>query len=807
MQYVEGNEVLQNGIYVKPKVAFEKINDARANRQPVYIYGATGIGKTCFIKNYLWDTNYYYISAKKSRDINIDEISKDSEFTVVVIDDLNYVDEEDKKIKYKEIINELLDNPNVWLIMSSRGSMAKWLKIIYINYNFKLISEYDLRFGQLEIEAYFSKAKVGITASSIEQIIDEGQGNPLYTKLLALRFKEIKSRDIKDIIKLENNAIEKAKKDFYDFLEMHVYEQWDERFYDFMMKISILDSFTVDLAFCVTQEKEIGKILSKANEIGSFLEERQHTYDVEYVLRTAMILSMRRKLRQQYNVEYVRELYRRAARYYLHNGNICQALSMFEQSNDYDEKLNILIQNAKKHPGIGYYWELREHYFKLQDEVILQYPELMAGMSMVNSIMMNEEESEKYYKELQKYSKKYTGVNRKKAKELMIWLDVGLPHRSCVDIIKIMKNADVIFSKGFEINFGEVSLTNNEPTIMNGGKDFCEWSKIDKELASTIGKIIEKMLGKFGKGLVNIALAESFMEKGVENSYAFLHAERGRLEAESCGKKESVFASVGTIVWLCLIEGRYKDAMDMLDNFEKSVSDYSRLRPGIESLRLRLMLYRGDTLELMKWMEKAPNEDIEFCALDRYHYMLKARIYIAIGKLGKAAQILGKMIFYAEKINRTYIKIESELLMAIVFFRMGDKNYKNMLLKALEEAEEYHFVRIITREGGAILKLLQKCNYKWKDEKFKQQVMEECTLMASMYPAYLEEKQEGEDSLSENGMKILKMQAEGYSVDKIAKILNIAQSTVKYHCKENYRKLGVNGKAAAVSEAQKRKLI
>lgn len=51
------------------------------------------------------------------------------------------------------------------------------------------------------------------------------------------------------------------------------------------------------------------------------------------------------------------------------------------------------------------------------------------------------------------------------------------------------------------------------------------------------------------------------------------------------------------------------------------------------------------------------------------------------------------------------------------------------------------------------------------------------------------------------------MQAEGDSMNKIAGQLGLAEVTVKYHCRETYRKLGVNGKAAAVNEARKRKLI
>ncbi|MGN0578778.1 MAG: hypothetical protein ACI4J4_09165 [Ruminiclostridium sp.] len=48
---------------------------------------------------------------------------------------------------------------------------------------------------------------------------------------------------------------------------------------------------------------------------------------------------------------------------------------------------------------------------------------------------------------------------------------------------------------------------------MNGGKDFCEWSKHDREIAATAGNIVCTFLGKYGKGLVNAALAESFYEK------------------------------------------------------------------------------------------------------------------------------------------------------------------------------------------------------------------------------------------------------------------------------------------------------
>lgn len=79
--------------------------------------------------------------------------------------------------------------------------------------------------------------------------------------------------------------------------------------------------------------------------------------------------------------------------------------------------------------------------------------------------------------------------------------------------------------------------------------------------------------------------------------------------------------------------------------------------------------------------------------------------------------------------------------------------------------------------------------------------------MEKQYPAYLKEKVKGDIVLSENALNILRLQAEGYRVEEIAKKLHITGNTVKYHSKETYRKLGVSGKASAVNEAKNRGLI
>ena len=85
--------------------------------------------------------------------------------------------------------------------------------------------------------------------------------------------------------------------------------------------------------------------------------------------------------------------------------------------------------------------------------------------------------------------------------------------------------------------------------------------------------------------------------------------------------------------------------------------------------------------------------------------------------------------------------------------------------------------------------------------------MKECEHMAGFYPAYLKEKQEGNVVLSDKALKVLRLQAEGMSVEKIARQLGLSKAGVKYYNQETYKKLGVKNKTAAVTEARNRRLL
>lgn len=787
-------------IYIYPIHARKKMKLAQEQRQLVYIYGVTGIGKTMFIRNYLKNRKYMYFDAAVVTPEEL-EIPQDEELKTVVIDNLHFIEPGDMQ----ENILSLTKRKDIWLIIAGRGKNPSWLLGACLKYwTIMKISQDDLYLSKKEIEKYFELHGILLEEKSIDEILDKTYGNGLYLKHLRLQILwQGKNIDGK-ICTLDDEIWTEMERETSDYLEREVFEQWDERIAEFFMEMSIVERFNLKLAREITGKHDVECLIDKGFEIGNFLKAENE----EFYMMRPMQKTMQRMLAKRYSKEQRDELYYNAGRYYMQEGKTVEALQMFEICGNTRQISQILIENARINPGSGYLYQLRHYYKELPEEIIEDSLELLSGMSMLSSMLLNIDESERWYEKLKEKEKELHGSRKKTARGWLAYLDIGLPHRDNKNMIELLKNVGVLI-KNREMIFPELSVTSNSPSQMNGGKDFCEWSKKDKELAASIGKVMTRILGRSGAGFVELALAESYFEKGEEDYEVVRLLSTGQMQAESKGKLEQIFVAVGLMVTLHLISGQIEDAQRLLIDFKQRViqENADKLLPNIDNLFCKMYLYKGEKTEIVNWLKKAPTEVEEFYTFDRYMYLTKIRVYILYGKYTQAQSLIEKMFYYADVMHRTYIQMECKLLLAILQYRMGYTKWKETLQNAYTHIEEYHFVRLISREGIAILSLLKEADLEIQDEKFYKQVMAETKRVAEYYPSYLKEFHGEDGAFPENAIRILRLQAEGMSYEGIAKELGIATATVKYHCKQTYRKLGVSGKAAAVTEARKRKLI
>lgn len=784
---------MEKEIYIRPESAWRKLRGARESKQAVYIFGATGYGKTALWEHFLGRKKHVSFHGDSIHSEDVESLAEVTNITVVIDDLYCIVD----KLTQKAIA-KLAQRTDIWLILVSRSPVPTWLMAAYISASFLVITEKDLVFQESTLENYFEQWNVSVAKGDLKQILEVTKGNLLAIRQLALA--------LRDGEKLDEALWSRLKKRFWDYLSYYVYDKWDMELQEFFMEMSIVEQFDVYLAEMITGKKHVERLLHQAMETGNFLEYDNGTYR----MREALYISMKQQLERRWTKERRNNLYYNAGLAYEISGNTPKALEMYGQCGSQERISRLLVDNARKNPGNGYFYELRRYYLALPKEVVKEEPELMAALSMLQAMLLNIEASEQWYEELKSYAQEQDGAKKRVAKSWLIYLDIALPHRGNVNLADILKAAAGML-KNRQIILPEFSVTSNLPSMMNGGKDFCEWTKRDIQLAKTFGKPVEFVLGRYGKGLVSLALAESFFEKGQTDNYEVLvHANRGLMQARSGGKLEQVFVGNRILMELYLMEGHLEEAKSLLEEFKEQAEKEQgeKMLPNIRAMECRFFLYQGDRKKILGWMKEAPQENGDFCTLERYRYLTKIRIYLMEGKYDLAINLLQRLLYYAEVLKRTYIRMESNLLLAIAFYREGDSRWKQKMQEVLSQAEEYHFVRLISREGIAAWELLNS-GEAWtvQNQEFLDQVREETQKMAVQYPAYLKSSCEPDIVLSERALQILRLQAEGLSVAMIAKHLGIGENTVKYHTKQLYRKLGVNSRTAALAEARQWGLI
>lgn len=808
--------------YIRPKRALRRLKAAEEENITAYIYGVSGIGKTELIVRYLKQKKYQMFDAGRVSAEELEGIAESEKRKIVVIDNLHDLAMEEECDDIKEAIISLIEREDIWLILSGRCAVPPWLAAVRYREVFYVIEESELLFDEAQENQYIEYTKILLTPEQRKVSRSYCLGVPLGWYITWDVYKQIQLREgLKEgeyfSDKLFSELIDRGLSQMWDYLDWHVYDNWDIRIQEFLMEVSIVDCFTAYLAEMITGINNVESILSRVKWLGNFMMERTEKDEVVYEFRREMRISMRRRLKRKYNKEQIHALYENAGLYYQLNKEPIRALEMYQKAGEKERIASLLIENARTAPNNGYYYQLKKYYLKLSDEKIRTSPELMMGMSMLQSLLLDIEESEHWYQELEQYAKEHSGRERRRARSELLYLEIGLPHRGSENMVEILKKAHLLILDK-QVSLQEFSVTSNQASQMNGGKDFCEWSKRDRELAKGIGKLVEFILGKYGKGMVNLALSESFFEKGEDNYEVASLANKGRMQAETGGKLEQCFVADGMLAWLHIITGKVSEAEELLKRFYKKAEkeEAERLLPNIETFIIRCALYSQKKAEIEKWMKKAPDEEQEFSIYDRFHYLTKVRVYLQNGRNEQAYNLLLKCEYYATVMKRTYIKIEVKLLMAIVQYRVGDERWDETLCEGLKMAEEYHFVRIITREGAAIRPLLTQSRWEpsrveskegeKKNRQFWKQVLEETEKMTRYYPGYLKAGIESV-TLSDAMLEILKLQADGLSKEKIAERLNMSVSNVKYYTQQIYKRLGVSNKAEAVMEAGKRGLL
>jgi len=574
-----------------------------------------------------------------------------------------------------------------------------------------------------------------------------------------------------------------------------------------LTELSLFESFDQTLAEMLTGDASVPALLESLERSGGLIRREGDVW--RFTDQRFLLPYLRQKLLTGYPEEHIRSVHLAGGRWYALRQDFHNALYHYQQADSREDIMDALAQNARLHPGVGAYYEMRDYYNLLTEEEILGNPDMICAMSMLRSMTFEPEESEKWYEALKEYIQRMDrrDSDYRRILGLQSYLEIGLPHRGTGGLTKkIPAVAKLLTSK--TVTLPEMCVTSNLPSLLRGGKDFSEWVPKDRRLYNTIRIPVEAVLGRYGVGLGDIALTESLLEKGEDVSGRFLVLTALQEKLRAKGTPEMEFVLTALLVRTLLTAGNVGKAKELLLRFRAEIAErrVSWLLPNIDAMRCRLSLLDESTFAAVWYAELAPGEGT-FFGMERYRYLTKVRCYIKHREHHAALLLLGRMLDFTRQYNRPLDMLETLILISICRYRMENEDWREHFAAALEVGAKYGYVAAFTREGAAMLPLLERYNHRSVQPDYWEKLLSGAVVQAGYYSEYLQPLDSLLTRLTQTETMILRLISQDKSNEEICALLNIKLPTTKTHVRNLFKKLKVSSRAEAQRAAKRLGLI
>lgn len=714
----------------------------------------------------------------------------------VLVDDLHYLQEPERREALCSLIRKRTD---LRFVLLGRGQVPGWL----MPFQFAgILLSIEAPAFLFEIEtAQRMVLSRGITVSPGEMsaIQRDLKGYPIAMDILC--------RKLKDGSEYSADILSAVKRELFFYFDEAVYHRFEAPLQRLLISLAPFESFHLELAKMVSGDARAGELLGIIQkDTTMLLFDGLDTYRFWPIFREFLMWELHQTLTDADQ----RSLYSRAALYFELHDELDKALEFYSLAGEQSKVSALLVKNAEQHPGAGYYQELQNYYFALPDDEIIKSASLMCGMSMLTAMCMDFDASERWYSELQGYAArlKKTDSEYKDVQGKLAYLDIGLPQRVSKGLIEVIGSVFRVMTDK-QLKMPSFSVTSTLPSIMNGGKDFCEWSKKDDLLYATLRKPLETVLGRDGVGLADCGICESKFEKGEDVSKRLLTLMSRLGEIQAKGTPDIEFAVVGLLAQVQVSQGKAAAGLESIESLREKFSEtwQTRFIANINAMLCRIKLRLGDTEAVRLWLrERAPKNDVRLWAMWRYQYFTLAMVQLLEGEYNEALLLLARLKPYCEHCGRVMDGIHIRLLSALCAERRGNSEWKAVLCAALDTCFEYQFIWAVAQYGVAILPLLSECGWN-VDSEFLAELINATRAQAVQYPRFLKPQAQPIEPLSAAETQVLKLLCENLSNQEIGEILGIKLPTVKTHVSRILQKLGVSRRSEVKAAAEKLRLI
>ena len=785
---------------IENTILMERMDYALSSYKILFINGPLGSGKTTSVSYWLnmSPRQYEYIAIKEQASFQsmLKELTI-KPHTIYIFDDLHLlgVNSESMLLLGDKITKSPVSSI---FILTSRGNLPSIFKVFAVSGQLVELSLHDNGFTKEMISALFIQKGLEPDSDIIARVLRRTKGHALHLRLIVDFFLKRNMEEAEIYVQAET--------DLFDYFDAVLLPLLTPESRKFIWQIASLETVNIDLVEALGISDHVKEMVDYLVAVSSFLVPISVN---EYTFTPIISRYLLMKQQKMLSLTEICTINSNIGKNYEEQNDIYHAVYYQDLAHNYEKVAELLEYNAKNnHVGVTDYVALEEYYLRLPKERVLNSPALLSGMAMLHSLCGRIEESEDYYL-ICENAVKNTPKNSDLYYEYMrysTYLDMALPHHGNINIVKYIMKASSLMgkaNKSAEFKMQPMSITGNMPSLMNGGKDFCSWTKHDTSLYNLLGPTVETVMGYYGQGLSDIGMGESLYYKN-KLTESMVKLSAGISKANVSGSIEMHFAGQGLLAKVMTARGEVTDAIELVAHIRsRAVREKATyLLPNIDALRMHLQLYANKTSDCLHWLvTDAPNAYEYYYITKRYEYMLKIRLLILAEKYEQAFLLMHRV---AQTYFRKYIEMEVHLLKAIILYRMKDDSYKEIFLDVVNKAQSYHFVRLIADEGAAVWDMVSELK---PSNAFRKELITATQKQATLYPNYLVSANSTYINLTEQELTILNLLCSGITNEEMAQVLFVTTHTIKFHLRNIYKKLAVDNRSMAIRVAIEKGIV
>ncbi len=770
----------------------------------------------------------------------LNEISSKSEHYILILDDYHHIEEPSIHSTLTFFINNL--PPNLHLVLSSRRQPPLPLAQLRARNQLVELREADLRFSTAEITLFCNTLNnLNLSQSEIVALETRTEGWIAGLKLFALSmegFDELSKHQ--DIL-----AFTGSQHFILDYLVEEVLQKLPEEIRTFLLHTSIIYRMNASICNAITGQsdgQEKLEFLERSNLFTIPLDQNRHFYRYHHLFRDVL-----RHQLQQREPQHIFDLHRRAAAWYLQQGQVEDAFFHECETQEWDKAVELITPRISAHWSRGevrniiswlgrlpfeildahptlflYYTRALLFGGKIQSaEQLLKDAEIMLRMRLSTQVII---EDQQLLGSIHAFQTTIAAVKG----EIDTALDLGNQTLSMISTENTDIRAHTINSLGMTYFFqgdmvkaeqfcdeaGDLAQQAGNFYLETVARTYQAQSLEQQGQLKQAGEILENLLDQ--GGLENEIYQTRIPAAGIACAkFGNLLYEWNELEEAKCYLLEAIELgqqlTFGSALWsayhtLALVRHAQHDpesALELIEEAEHYRMTFSIPIPAklmkVEHARTALHLGQLEVVERWartykaKWL-------ISSNFIEEVEHITLAHLYLYQNKPEEAITLLERILPVAESCQRNRQVIEIRILIALALQAIGNLGPAvEMLNFAITQAQPEGYVRTFVDHGQPMASLLQHALEGGNSSNYVIQLLanfsknrqtSEDKIPAIYYPV---------ETLSSRELEVLQLIAQGESNQEIAENLIIAVTTAKKHVSNILRKLDVKNRTQAAA--------